>query len=713
MPSKQLNDMAVFRSVNLPTLPQTLIRLLEVCNDPETDIVLVGQTVAQDVSIASKILKLANSAFLGTRSKFVDIEQAVIYLGIDTVRNLAISVSVHESFQKGTHFQNMHIGEFWYHSLLTALLAKELADLTGYDDPAEAYLAGLLHDIGKCLLNESFTEQYAKLLNIHGQSARFHQAEKDTFGITHADAGAWLAQHWNLKSSLVQAIGLHHTLSRQSASTTPLAQILFLANALADEQKANPKDIEETSASLGLSTSKLAELLVDQKSEVLEIAESLGITASAPIEDKSQLPSTSLTRGNDSGLTTKVASLAKVYGILDNLIKAQNLNRIFLVLEESLQFLFDCEKCILLLPSDRNTKLSAQGSYRNRLLRLLRGLKISLEDDNNQVLQSLHSRHLVSIDQSTTSPPDDMVKTLLDIFDETRLFALSFPISDIEKGILILASGAATNDLPQQEEILLLLSSHLGSRLQLEQLKKQHADTLARERITVMEEVASSLAHEISNPLSIIQNYISLLAANQDFPADMQKELKIIGKEIGRVDAISKQLNHLSTAPDSSTRELVDLPAVIKDTLRLFRSTAGADKNVDISLELEPGLPPTWTISDALQQILNNLLSNSLDAVSTGGKIEIKCFYQASGETGKDDEIVITVADNGPGISPAIAANLFRAGQTTKGKGHAGLGLAIVKKLTADLAGRIYHSTGSEGQTLFALHLPVKKSPPP
>ena len=113
-------------TLELPQLPQVLIQLIDVCRAEEVDIRLVAQTVAQDISITTKTLQLANSAFLGARSQFKNIDQAVIFLGVDTVRNLAISVSVHNVFGSDTEANSDHLDseKFWYHSLLTALISK-------------------------------------------------------------------------------------------------------------------------------------------------------------------------------------------------------------------------------------------------------------------------------------------------------------------------------------------------------------------------------------------------------------------------------------------------------------------------------------------------------------------------------------------------------------------------------------------------------------
>lgn len=695
-----------FSAIELPALPETLIRLLEVCNDPEADIVVVGKTAARDIFIAAKILNLANSAFLGTKSTFVNIEQAVIYLGIDTVRNLAISVSIHEAFREESYFRMMNIGEFWHHSLLTALLAKEFSERIKGVEPAEAYLAGLLHDIGKCLLNGSNPDQYAEILKSQGDSAHYCQLEKEHFGGSHADAGAWLAKHWQLDAPFATAIRLHHSPLSCQIDASPLEKILYLANLLATNPDAKGQHVEEVAAHLQLELAALRDIIDDQRELVLEIARVLGITVTVPAVPAQNTPTEETGAPGTKLLIKKVTSIAKVSGILDNLIKAKTPNRVFLVLEESCRILFDSTKCAVFIPDEGGSSLSIHGSFRNPVSRKLRSRKFLLAE-STLLRQWLSSRKIILIDQEDQLQ-EPIVGILLEAFGETSLLSLSFSISDNKRGTLLLAkSREIATKIEEQEESLLLLTSHVGNRLHLEDLKKQHAEALAKERISTMEDVARSLAHEISNPLSIIQNYISLLAKRDDFVTNMPEELHIIGKEIERIGHISKQLNDLSTLPLTRAEERIEICTVIEDTLRFFRHSALDEKKISIIFDPDPALPAIWTKKDALRQILNNLISNSLEALDFGGKIEISCSAVSS-NISPGDEIIITVADNGSGVSPTIAAKLFKAGQTTKGKGHAGLGLAIVKKLASDLKGQIYHSTTKEGLTEFKLHLPVK-----
>ena len=364
----------------------------------------------------------------------------------------------------------------------------------------------------------------------------------------------------------------------------------------------------------------------------------------------------------------------------------------------------------MLLPNHENSVLVAKGSFRNHFARELRGLKVSLEGLNAPFRRILENRKIANITRPTPVTTGCPEVFLLDAFEEKSLLTLPFAMSSTERGILVFAANLETlASLHDNEESLLLLVAHVGSRLHLESIRRRHAEALAREQITTMQETARTLAHEIVNPLAIVGNYLALLQSRPDVALDIQADLQIIGNELERIGTISGQLNNLATSPAPGSKEPVDIQAIITSTVQLFRKSMPIGKNVCLKTENETALPMILTHRQALQQILLNLLGNSLDAVGTDGWVRVQCRYLPA-EDSEHDEIVIEVVDNGPGIAPAVVDRLFRVGYTTKGAGHAGLGLAIVKKLTADLHGRILHSIGEDGETRFILYLPAIKT---
>lgn len=683
------------------------MHLLDACNDVETDILKVSTIVARDVTITAKILRLANSAFLGSRSKIIDIEQAIIYLGVDTVRNLAISVAVHETF-KDHRSPGPALEEFWHHSLLTALLAKGIAELNGYPNPTETYLAGFLHDIGKYLLSLRFGQQYVTLHNDCEDGLELLHQEREELGITHAEAGARLIEHWNLEPSLAQAIANHHLPLDDLSDDQPVARITALAHTLAEGHYDLQEAIEPAARQLQLSLEGLAAFRIEQLKAVELVAESLGIPAT-PAPPKKRPTSSKDNSPVGDQLREKVHFLAQVSGLLDNLTRAKTLNRTFLVLEESLQVLFDIDKSILLLPDEENFRLTVHGSFRNRSARSLKGLQVVIAE-SALLGQAVPKRTVTYFKKRDAGAASGAEKQIFDVLATESLLAVPFAIGDSQRGILLVASAEETEDSNGTAVTLLHLSSHIGSRLLLENIKNRQAETLAEERVAAVDGIARSLAHEIANPLSIISNYVALLGSGESCSREMREDLAIISNELERIGRISGQLNELSTPPQPLDLVPIDIPVLIAEILQLFEQSARLVKNASVAYLGDLNLPKIRTKPDSLRQILLNLLSNSLDAVGQNGWIRVEShFHPAKSSENQLSAgfVTITVADSGPGLDPAIANRVFSAGLSTKGEGHIGLGLAIVKKLVTDLKGKVRHGTGTHGETEFIIDLPT------
>ena len=691
---------SIFSAAKLPPLPQTLVKLLDACSDSEADITEVAAIVANDVIIAAKILKLANSAFLGARSTFLTIEQAVIYLGIDTVRNLAISVSVHETFSDLPESKYFRLPEFWHHSLLTALLAKEIADQVQYEDPAQAYLAGLLHDIGKCLFNSVFTQKYDSLLQDTTQAADIAAKERAMFNLTHEDAGARLMKYWKMHPDLTEAIARHHS-TAPPASLPLLSQIVRLANALStcESGQIHPGQLQP----LSTDPAKIHELVAAQRERVVLVAESLGIHITEP----EQRPNDSTPASTKAQLKADLEQITLLTGVLDNLVRANTPNRIHLVLEESLQILYGIEKSCLLIEEPGSSNFSTAGSFRNKIAHQLK--KETLSFPPGSPLESCRkSRSITHIISSECDPADKSLRLLFDTFAEHSLELVCFPISNVQNAILVFALDTANvRAMADRAQTYLLLLSHIGNRLQLEQLQKQHAREQVQHHIKAMEEISRTIAHEISGPLNIIQNYLALLKSRNEFPENTQHEINIIDKEIDRIASICNQLHDLSKKPAVPARVKTDIVSLIQGVIRLFQKSLTPESPIRIEFKGDETVEPIWSIPDALQQILVNLLTNSLEAIGASGHIFLAVEYPHSATSVARNEIMIKVTDSGPGIAPHIADKVFQAGCTTKENNHSGLGLAIVRKLVNDLAGKILYQRNSSRETEFIIYLPT------
>lgn len=196
---------------SIPPMPAAVERLCQLTQDPEVDAHAVTQVISTNEVLTSRILRVANSTFYGLSQKIGTVSQAIVVLGFQGVRSLALGVTAF-GFRVGPD-ANMPLDReaLWRHSLAVASAAREICQLLGETDSEEAFTAGLLHDIGKVVLMEFFREEYARVLREAAAGMESLQAlEKKAFGVNNTEVGGELCNHWKMPPSLTRMVSEHH-----------------------------------------------------------------------------------------------------------------------------------------------------------------------------------------------------------------------------------------------------------------------------------------------------------------------------------------------------------------------------------------------------------------------------------------------------------------------------------------------------------------------
>jgi len=195
----------------LPSFPQVAIKLLEVSKDETASLGDLAKIVETDPGISVRVLEIVNSAMYGLGRKITVLSEAVTYLGLDEIKKLAIGMTVFEKMFKFGKTQSFDRLLFWRHSLSTAVLSLEIAKSIGYPDPEEAYIAGLLHDIGKVFLDIQGKVNYGDFIKDLSKSTDFViEKERSSLGLGHDDIGAFFCSLWKRPEKLVIAVKYHH-----------------------------------------------------------------------------------------------------------------------------------------------------------------------------------------------------------------------------------------------------------------------------------------------------------------------------------------------------------------------------------------------------------------------------------------------------------------------------------------------------------------------
>jgi putative nucleotidyltransferase with HDIG domain len=214
----------------LPALPDVAVEVLKLTDDPEASARDVAGVISRDMSMTARVLKIANSAYYGMPRSVSTANEAVLILGMQSVRSLALAAGAYDTLRGATPGYNLRAGELWKHSISVAVGAQIIAKETKATRPEQAFVAGLLHDVGKVILSEQIQPQFQAILAlVELDGAPFHEAERSILGFDHAEVGARVAERWNLPNPLCDAIGAHHNLDA-AVEAPELAAVTHLAN---------------------------------------------------------------------------------------------------------------------------------------------------------------------------------------------------------------------------------------------------------------------------------------------------------------------------------------------------------------------------------------------------------------------------------------------------------------------------------------------------
>lgn len=195
----------------LPTLPEITNFVMNLLEDPESSAQDVSNVIVRDASLSAQIMKLVNSAYFGLPKKMGDLNRAIALLGYGRIKNLVLSLSLIRVFRSMTKKHRDDFGRFWEHSAVVAGIMKRVALRLGLEDPEQAFLTGLLHDVGKLAFIGYFPKEYAAVVKAaEAKDENFLDVEGSQFAAGHAKVGAWMTKAWNLPAEVVTAIETHH-----------------------------------------------------------------------------------------------------------------------------------------------------------------------------------------------------------------------------------------------------------------------------------------------------------------------------------------------------------------------------------------------------------------------------------------------------------------------------------------------------------------------
>lgn len=212
---EEIKEKLIQKIEGLPTLPDVLANLNEIMMDPNASAKEAAEVIQRDPAITSKILRVVNSSFYGFSKKIKTITHAIVILGFNTVKSIVLSASMVEMFDSESSSEHFDHSDFWKHSIGVGSAAKILAQWNGADNPEEYFTAGLLHDLGKVVLDGYMEDDFLEVMDtVNEKDCLFKDAEEEVLGMNHTDIGGLLFEDWNLSDNLIEAAKFHHEPSK-------------------------------------------------------------------------------------------------------------------------------------------------------------------------------------------------------------------------------------------------------------------------------------------------------------------------------------------------------------------------------------------------------------------------------------------------------------------------------------------------------------------
>lgn len=711
-------------AINFPPMPHVLLRFLKVVEDDRASIAELATLVGMDPALSARFLTVANSVALRRKREITSLEQCMVTLGTRLARTLAACLVVQSVFARAAGDIQYDFKGFWGHSLRVAEMSRAIAVKKGGIDSEEAYLAGLMHDIGLLLLLGSEGERYGDLLKRSIDETVLSDMEKPIIGTDHAAVGAWLIDQWKLSSFMSDAVLFHHKPSIEIVDADTLSQIVWSSHIISTYNEKldlthirHLPDLITVVSILGIDLNDIAAIRDQSSGLVAELAEALGIkeSAAAGILPSPVMPpeacksSYNQTDPIHSQMDDMVRDMALMQSLQQNLSSFCSEEDIFIAVKESAKILFGLGRLAFLLVNPAASTLSGANFLGQSPL--LQRLEIRLDPGGSLAAAVT----LGEVPYSTFDKDRPAAVSLVDvqiahILDSEGVLYVPMRIRDRHIGVMAYGITVAQHSRVQKRLDWMAHFARLAAisidAWRVIRTREEHIEADVTNRFELQ---ARRIVHEAGNPLAIIRNYLKLVTRKIPGENEVSQELDILREEIDRVSDILQRLNSLSDA--SPAPGSVDINATIEGMLSLYGGSLFSACGITVEKTLEPSLAPIAGDRDSIKQILLNIWKNAAEAMPTGGRVAIATRDSVTNDGHPCVEIILS--DSGPGLPPDVKEHLFQPLEPNRRPGHSGIGLSIAANLVERLEGVITCRSDPGQGTTFSILLPRSEGKEP
>jgi signal transduction histidine kinase len=505
---------------------------------------------------------------------------------------------------------------------------------------------------------------------------------------------------------VADAILYHHFTPKAVADALPLVKIIFIANTVCYQGKgADHIDLIQT-LGVSLPPDRLDRILVEANKQTDALLEDVDLTAEALAKDPS--PSN---KEQDAAVYSIFGEFRKLsvqhltfeHMRTDSGVAATQKN-----LLQAFKILFDIAAAFFFTYDPNRDALVGKPAESDPLQWPVGRVELPVSTGGNLPALTLSHRQIIDSFGYLTND-------LITIADEqlVRLLntegMLCLPLTYDGHWIGVICAGIDEPQFPLLWEQLDLLYSFAAQAATL--LDKTEGTEIGLSATRALgepfdDEAIHRVIHEVNNPLGIVKNYLAVLSEKVAGHPEVKDEIALIREEIERIPGIIAQLSK-SRYKTGTDDVALDINGIIEDLSKLLTKSILERAHIELNFEPDPHLPPCSGDKGHLSQVFINLLKNSAEAMPEGGRIYMTTAYEPDKTGAGDGDIVITIRDDGPGISAETLARLFEPGWSSKRPGHSGLGLSISKDIIDSHNGTISCQSHKDKGTTFRITLPV------
>ncbi|NOY14234.1 MAG: HDOD domain-containing protein [Deltaproteobacteria bacterium] len=679
-----------FSTESLPSEVGLLVELLTLCNDNEATFEVFSSAIKRDSGLTAKFLQMANSPLYRQWKETTELKRMLIVLGLKNVKKIIITSAVQQFFSKLAQKTDKNVHQLWLRSLVCAHLAENLAKQLNYQKTEEAYLAGLLHQIGILLLLVNDEENYRIILQQYDTTDDFSALERMDYGIDHCEVGAALIESWQLDSLLSDAVLFQYADTDELTSAPLLLRIIAVARAVSSrlDSEAHEQDIERATALLRLPQDSTLECFAIALDDSRKVLSELGFAGNVSFaEAKEGADNEENRERKNTVFSEQIKNITLAYCFVNG--ETENSESFIKELRINFTLLFNLKQLIFLRYEAASGKLIPVNDLQ---LSRLDEIVFTETDQNSTVVNSFLKRKSFDSLHHRCSITDNQIIRMMGA--ECAYF---LPVFHEKKNLGVLAIGVARKELAtfnDQRPLIELLITEIGKKYFAVSLAEEPEDSISLTDF-------NKIVHEVKNPLTIINNYLYILGKKLDTDHSAREEIRFIKEEIERVTVILAKARSRDKAIDGTLQ--ADVNKLLEELNNFFSSSLFDEKDIRCKLLPDAGIPPLCYPENKLKQVFINIIKNAVEALPQSGSIEIStrdnCFQNGN------RFIEISIKDNGPGIANEVLKNLFRPVESTK-KGHSGLGLSIVSDLISELSGTISCYSSQGVGTEFKILLP-------